>query len=515
MKNNKWTKEDVENESKKYTSRFQFQKNSKYAYNKALKKRWLDEFVWLKTPERKENNVSDRVHCVYAYIDNEEKSIYIGRTNDIKVRHIRHNNLQQKSKIYDVIKTYFLERNKDLPSPTILSQNLTLGESQYYEDYYLKYYRGLGWKIINRGKTGIGVGSVGGFVLKLTYDYCKSVALTCETRKEFERKNSSAYRKSCKMKWIDEFIPTKVHNERTYEECLEVAKRYDTNAEFRKNDLIVYNYCKNHRWLEKFSWLSRESSFTRRCSIPKEEIIELSKSFTYSNEFKKEYPNHYAKALKKGWINDLSFKPYRKYSYDEWYSIAKLYKSKQDFRKEHPNLVQQAYKYNWFDKSGLFKPVRRTLSVKYCLDIAKNYSTINELRNNDESVYLYMLKNDLFKEAGLKHIRNLEVKNMNIEFYKENLNFPLSGGDTFLVTNRKSIKRILNTLREYIGKKTNVIIDMDDKRKIFISDLITFCKLEDIDYNDILEIEVLQNGETFQIIVNKGVNDNVQILKID
>ena len=30
MKKTKWTKEMVENESKKYVSRFQFQKNSKY-----------------------------------------------------------------------------------------------------------------------------------------------------------------------------------------------------------------------------------------------------------------------------------------------------------------------------------------------------------------------------------------------------------------------------------------------------------------------------------------------------
>lgn len=40
-----------------------------------------------------------------------------------------------------------------------------------------------------------------------------------------------------------------------------------------------------------------------------------------------------------------------------------------------------------------------------------------------------------------------------IEFYKENLDFPLSGGDYFQNSNRKSIKRILNVLTNYIGKK--------------------------------------------------------------
>lgn len=56
---------------------------------------------------------------------------------------------------------------------------------------------------------------------------------------------------------------------------------------------------------------------------------------------------------------------------------------------------------------------------------------------------------------------------------------------------------------------------MNDKHKIFISNLIFFCKLEGIDYTQILEIEVIQNKEVFQIIVNKGTNENVQILEID
>lgn len=104
---------------------------------------------------------------------------------------------------------------------------------------------------------------------------------------------------------------------------------------------------------------------------------------------------------------------------------------------------------------------------------------------------------------------------MIIEFYKENLDFPLSGGDTFSNSNKKSIKRILNVLTNYIGKKTNIKINMNDKRKILISNLIYFCELEEIDYTQILEIEVIQNGEVFQIIVNKGTNENVQILEID
>lgn len=516
MKKTKWSKEMVENESKKYTSRFQFQKNSKYAYNKSLKEGWLDEFVWLRTPEHKENNVNDKVHCVYAYIDEENKSIYIGRTNNIKIRHNRHSNIQHKNKKYDTVKTYFLNNDKDLPLPIILSENLTLEESQFYEDFFLKYYKDDGWNIINKGKTGVGIGSVGGFVQKLTYEYCKSIALTCKTRKEFEKIDSSAYRKSRRMNWIEEFIPNKLYNERSYEECKEVAKKYKSNKDFRMNDLLVYNYCRRKKWLKTFDWLTRNCTFEKINDISKDEIIEKSKSYKFKSDFKKAYPNHYAKALKKGWLNDLGFEKYQKLTYEEWYSIAKNFETKQKFRKEHPKLVQMAYRYNWFKKcNNLFKQGKRKLTKEKCLEIAKGFLTINELRKSDESVYQYILKNNLFEKTNLRHINNLKIKNMIVEFYKENLDFPLSGGDTFSNTNRKSIKRILNALTNYVGKKTNVKININDAHKILISNLINFCKLEDIDYTQILEIEVIQNGETFQIIVNKGTNENVQILEID
>lgn len=319
------------------------------------------------------------------------------------------------------------------------------------------------------------------------------------------------------MKWIEEFIPNKIYNERTYEECVEIAKQYKTNKEFRKNNLSVYNYCQRHKWLKNFNWLIRTAHFEKRNPISKDEVIEKSKLFKFKNEFKKKYPSHYRKALKMGWLNDLDFDEYKsaKYTYEEWYKIAKNFETKQNFRKAYPTLVQVGYKYNWFKKCNLFKPINRKLTKEKCLEIANNYLTINDLRKSDESVYSFLLKNDLIKETNLKYMRNLEIKNMSIEFYKENLDFPLSGGDAFSNDNRKTIKRMLNTLIKYVGKKTNIKINMNDKRKILISNLIDFCKLELIYYMQILEIEVIQNGETFKIIVNEGTNENVHIFGID
>ena len=198
--------------------------------------------------------------------------------------------------------------------------------------------------------------------------------------------------------------------------------------------------------------------------------------------------------------------------------LAKECKSKTEFMKKYWTAYVKSLKYGWIEQYKWFKrPISYRLKWTYDVTLreAKKYNTGSEFRIKNKGAYQAAVRNGWLKDYGWMRIKNTKVKNMIVEFYKENLDFPLSGGDTFSNNNRKSIRRILNVLKNYIGKKTNVKVNINDKHKILISNLINFCKLEGIDYNQILEIEVIQNGETFQIIVNKGTNENVQILEID
>jgi hypothetical protein len=101
-----------------------------------------------------------------------------------------------------------------------------------------------------------------------------------------------------------------------------------------------------------------------------------------------------------------------------------------------------------------------------------------------------------------------------IEFYKENLDFPISGGDSCSFSHGPSVKRVISTLLPYIGKKTNIVLNQKDKRKIFISNFIYFCKLENIDYKNILEIDVTCDADKIIIVVNDGHDENVKTLSI-
>lgn len=112
----------------------------------------------------------------------------------------------------------------------------------------------------------------------------------------------------------------------------------------------------------------------------------------------------------------------------------------------------------------------------------------------------------------------MKINNVHIEFYKEDLNFPISGVDVCSFYNSSSIRRILKLLNPLINKKTNVHINLSHQPYIFISNLINFCKIEDIDYTHILELEVLQDicddHVRYKIIVNYGTAENVQVLDI-
>ena len=90
------TYELVTSIAQQYSSRFEFQKGDKAAYNKALKEGWIDLYTWFTTPVRTSNDRMSKVHVVYAYLDEVNKVAYIGRTINIRRRHSQHNRLSSK-----------------------------------------------------------------------------------------------------------------------------------------------------------------------------------------------------------------------------------------------------------------------------------------------------------------------------------------------------------------------------------------------------------------------------------
>ena len=408
MRHRALTYELVTSISRQFSSRFEFQRGDKAAYNKALKEGWLDSYTWLTTPVLNTNDSESKVHVVYAYLDEENKVVYIGRTNNLQRRHRQHNNLMPKSHKYDVVKTYFMSVGlmDKLPEPVILEEGLNMVESQEKEGFYINEYANQGWYILNTGKAGANISSVGSFIQKWTYENCKELALTCESRQEFKKKSSAAYAVSRANKWIDEWLPIsptyhKAENSWTKELCIEIAKKYTSFTEFSRKEPRAFTAAQKRGWQKEFYWLKR----SKRKNITKEEIVRLAQDYNHASDFKRDYPYHYNRARRMGILSELSFTPKdtRKWTYETCHEEAMKYSSQIEFRKNNPSAydisLRNGWINDWLPKTNIIR------SDEELLEEARKFKTINEMRRSNDSLYCLILKRGLLGQTGLQYLR--------------------------------------------------------------------------------------------------------------
>lgn len=231
-----WSDDDVIKESKKYSSRSNFCRESHVAYLIALKNNMLDSMTWL-VP--KNNNYKDG-HAIYSYIDENNKAIYIGQT----LRPYERDKEHRKSKKSTVNK-YFSLIGVDIPKMNILETNLQDIESQIRENYWVEYYKKLGYKIINIAKTGYGSSSLGLARIKWTKSNIFKEASKYKSSGEFKKGCEPSYQIACRKKYIQE-IATKLNwnlrikwNEET---CLYYFSKCKNISEFKKKYGAGYKY---------------------------------------------------------------------------------------------------------------------------------------------------------------------------------------------------------------------------------------------------------------------------------
>ena len=238
-KKRRWkTKEDVVEESKKYTSRSEFKNKSQQAYNIANKNKWLDEMVWLNN----KNVYLDKVDTVYKYYFKEKNAVYIGRTIYTELRDYQH-----RTVINDSVFKFSTKNNLEIPQMEIIETNLTVLEGSSREIYWEKYYRDNGYEIINKKPCGsIGYMGKGKWSKKKCFEESKKY----NSRADFFNNSSSAYQKALKEGWLDEMTWLSNHHkhQRGYwedkEHVIEEAKKYkskkslDRALEEIQNNLI-------------------------------------------------------------------------------------------------------------------------------------------------------------------------------------------------------------------------------------------------------------------------------------
>ena len=241
-----------ENAAKQCRNRSEFSKKFESAYKIAIKNGWIDEYqekYFSTIPKFKSLELA--IHLIYAYEVLETNSVYIGRTTDIKRRNLTHRSQSQNDGIYK----HCFENNIKIPNPKILEEGLTGYESQEAEDKWIKTYKSEGWNIINKAKTGKGIGSLGAVEPKWTYETCKEAAKLCSSKQDFKKKFCGAHNASRANGWINEFFPVNAKKNDgcfdTLEGCREAAKTFKTILQIRNEYPFLYQKISKNKWTEQ------------------------------------------------------------------------------------------------------------------------------------------------------------------------------------------------------------------------------------------------------------------------
>ena len=248
-------KKTCENTAKQCTNRKDFQNKYSRAYFHSVKNGWINDFDKYFSLEPHFSNFNEKIHIVYAYEINDTHAVYIGRTMNLKTRHMAHvrGSFTTRHRYYkDTIYEYCNLNNVEIPEPKILESNLTATESREKEDEWLNKYEQNGWNVINKAKTGKNSGSLGATMRKWNYDSCKDAASKCVSKIDFKTRFSTAYRVSVQNKWINDFFNTNLLKESGYfdkiENCILEAKKYKNLTAIKKNYPFLYHKICEKKW---------------------------------------------------------------------------------------------------------------------------------------------------------------------------------------------------------------------------------------------------------------------------
>lgn len=256
MAKGKWSKEKCIEESKKYKTRSQFQRNASQAFHKSMENGWIDEMTWLPSPKSYPK----------GYWKNKEN--------------------------------FFKEAKKYNSKKELEEGNL----AAYHAGWRYGYLNEVDWKTERKTLP---------FGYWKKKENCIEEAKKYKTKKEFQKNNQSAYWASLKYGYLDEMswlVKNKVSKKgslQNKEQILEESKKYKTRTEFMKANKSMYDAAQRYGYLKEMVWLPEQKP-NGFWNI-KENVIKESKKYSSRSQFKKGSYGAYRAAHKYGYINELTW----------------------------------------------------------------------------------------------------------------------------------------------------------------------------------------------------------------
>jgi predicted GIY-YIG superfamily endonuclease len=238
-----WTKKRCQEEAAKYQIKNDFRNGSSKAYMASHRNKWINDVC-------KHMEIQGNHFFVFVYVfEFTNNAAYIGLTYNIKERELDHLS-RDKSQVYKHIK----KTRAKYTLKIITKKPITKDKAQELEHKMkLKYIRE-GWNVLNKGKTGKGIGSLGGNTLFWTKERCHQEALKYNLFSEFCKKASGAYDSAQRNGWVNDIRshmtelrkPVGYWNKRR---CKEEAFKYTKRSIFQRESNSAYNIAWRNGWI--------------------------------------------------------------------------------------------------------------------------------------------------------------------------------------------------------------------------------------------------------------------------
>lgn len=414
----KWTDETVIEASKQCKSAVEFRDRFSGAYDYAHKTDLWKTFTWL----RHNTDPNKRTYVIYAYEDIVNKFVYVGLTNNIERRIKEHRKKNYKNNIrkYDIVRQYFEDNGLVLPEPVIKCSGINGFEAQELEDYYKEEYRKNGWNIINTGKTGKKISSLGNLSFTpLTREDCAKVVKLYNGRKELETNSWRVYATIKRNGWEDLLPPKLKRGSKVDKEFYRKAcnKYVDRNTIIKVNNKL-YNLIKTHGWLDEF-FPSRYDNLSENEILERIKVYKTLKDLKINNyelyEFSKNKFDLNKIFIQKKKINKTNINRKKTYSEILIKTMCNEY--------NHSNIGYNALakKYH-IDKRNVKKIlIENGIEIKpkyskpkWTIDSAKIYAyqfnSRNELQKNSKSCYNLLRVNNLLDIIYGKRVTVITVE---------------------------------------------------------------------------------------------------------
>lgn len=297
-------------------------------------------------------------------------------------------------------------------------------------------------------------------MIKWTYEACYEEAKKYKTLKEFYDKSESAYRVACKNKWIEEYFwierKHKQNEYWTYENCFNEALKYKSRSEFCNCNETAYKKSLKNKWINNYYWLEDKrfdlindkidcvyayefieqntvyvgrtlmrlknrrdldhifsndsvSKFAKENNIPVPEMKILEDNLTIKEgaenegiwlELYKEDGWKILNIAKTGSIGRIGHR-FSKYTYEVCYELAKNCTSRRNFENFNKSAYQVAVKNKWIEDYVWF--VRKSKphgywNYEHCLEESRKYTSLSEFKKNNNAAYQQARKNNWIED---------------------------------------------------------------------------------------------------------------------